>query len=378
MKILICTNTFEKRTNGTAHFPNLALKINELYSLHEIRVVTPDAAQSYDKVIKVVFNYPRIFHAFYTLLCNLSYYKALKKIQKDYNFDIVVFNHAANGVWSKWFLPPSIKVFGLIHDDTSLKMRSFNYESFRHRAISYLKKGLEIRAIKDLDIIFCPSTYIQDMLLQKFKTVDFKIKLLYQTIDIEGIKYQKKDFDAQKVIKILFIKFDYLIGGLLDLIDALGLLQNYQFQLTVVGTAQSSTDNTKARANFFPNIVLNMLYYCPPQKISELMQEHHVLCIPSRAESLGLANVEGLAHGIPVVTTCVGGIPEVLDHGKNGWLAEPNNALSLSQILKDCIELPSLRLEKSIAGRKFIEQQFDCKNMIHQFIQICENMNYGA
>lgn len=374
MKILICTNTFQKRTNGTALFPNLMLKINEISLFHEIRIVTPDTVQSYDKVIKMVFKYPRILHAFYILLCNFSYYKVLKKIRKTYDFDILVFNHAANGIWSKWFFPPSIKIIGLIHDDTSLKIHKFNFESLRHRAISYLKRCLEIIAIKDLDIILCPSIHVQNMLLHKFKALTPKIKLLYQGIDIESIKYQYHDFDRRKRIKILFIKFDYIIGGLLDLIDALGLLQSYQFQLTVVGTAESSTDNTKARAKIYPNITLDLRYYCPPQTVSKLMEQHDILCIPSRSESLGLANIEGLAHGIPVVTTRIGGIPEVLGDSENGWLAESNSPGSLAQTLQDCIESPSLRLEKSIAGRKFVEQKFDYKNMIHQFIQICEKL----
>ena len=169
MKILICTNFFEKRTNGTALFPNFMLKANEMYATHEIRVVTPDATQSYDKVIKVVFEYPPIVHAFYSLLCNFSYYKALKKIYKTYPFDIVVFNNTASGLWSKWFLPSHIKVLGLIHDDTSLNSSRFNHLAFRHQVIGYMIKWLEEVAIKNFDTILSVSKHIENVILKKFK-----------------------------------------------------------------------------------------------------------------------------------------------------------------------------------------------------------------
>jgi colanic acid/amylovoran biosynthesis glycosyltransferase len=373
MKILICTSFFEKRTNGTALFPNFALKINDLYPKHEVRIVTPDVSQSYDKVFKVEFKYPRPFHAFYTFLCNFSFYKAIKKIQKEYDFDVVVFNHASNGVWSRWFLEKKIKVTGIIHDDDSIKMMRSNHESFPRFIINLIKKKLEIKAIKDFDLTLYPSLFIQNLVLDKIKIDPKKSQCFYQTIDCQSITYKPKFVIDKKNVKILFVKFSYIRGGLLDLIEALGLLSQYHFCLTVVGPAATSKNLIETTAKPHKHLSLDIRSYCPPDEVSSLMHAHDIVCVPARAEVLGLVNAEGLAHGTPVVTTRVGGIPEVMNGGENGWLAEPGKPKSLAKALQDCIEAdPSVLKAKCDAGRKFVEENFDYRKMIAQFVDICE------
>jgi colanic acid/amylovoran biosynthesis glycosyltransferase len=53
-----------------------------------------------------------------------------------------------------------------------------------------------------------------------------------------------------------------------------------------------------------------------------------------------MTNIEGLASGISVVTSSAGGIPEVLDDGRNGWMAVPGDARDLAEKLKECILHP--------------------------------------
>jgi colanic acid/amylovoran biosynthesis glycosyltransferase len=379
MKILICTSFFEKRTNGTALFPNFALKINELYPEHEVRVVTTDAVQSYDKVIKVTFNYPRPVHAFYVFLSNFSFYNAVKKIKKEYDFDIVLFNHAASGVWSKWFLPKNVKVMGFIHDDLSLKANRVNYEKYRQYLIYRTRKYLEIIAINRFDKILCASKYTEKLVAQFVKNNAVESTTLYQSIDIKNITFNPPKNLSKDRIKILFVKPSYIGGGLLELIEAIKQLKDYQFSITIVGENLKQKPLIEAKGNDINHLNLQFLGYCPPQKVSELLYNHHILCIPSRAEVLGLANVEGLAHGTPVVTTDVGGIPEVMNYGKNGWLAEPNNPESLAKALHACIEAdPSVLKEKSDAGRKYVEENFDYRIMIARFVDICEKLKNAA
>ena len=106
-----------------------------------------------------------------------------------------------------------------------------------------------------------------------------------------------------------------------------------------------------------------------------MMYNHHVLCIPARHEALGLANVEGLAHGISVVSTHVGGVPEVLDKGNCGWLAEAENPVSLAEALKNCIEAdPSVRMAKSRYGRQHVEQFFSKETMLQKCVALFDKM----
>lgn len=55
--------------------------------------------------------------------------------------------------------------------------------------------------------------------------------------------------------------------------------------------------------------------------------------IPSRTEGFGLAMLEAMAAGKPIIGTRTGGIPEILQHEENGWLVPPDNPEALSEAI---------------------------------------------
>ena len=56
------------------------------------------------------------------------------------------------------------------------------------------------------------------------------------------------------------------------------------------------------------------------ESVAELLSCADLLLLPSETESFGLVALEAMACGVPVIATDVGGVPEVVTHGENGWL----------------------------------------------------------
>ncbi|KVW97032.1 glycosyltransferase family 4 protein [Thiobacillus denitrificans] len=84
-----------------------------------------------------------------------------------------------------------------------------------------------------------------------------------------------------------------------------------------------------------------------------------IVVVPSRwQEPLGLINLEAGACRKPVVATRVGGIPEVVEDGVNGYLVEPEDVDGLTARVADLIADPSLRARMGEAGRARVEQDF--------------------
>jgi starch synthase len=68
------------------------------------------------------------------------------------------------------------------------------------------------------------------------------------------------------------------------------------------------------------------------------------LVVPSVwEEPLGLVVLEAMACGVPVVATAVGGIPEIVQHDRNGLLVEPGDAAALARTLSLVLGDPALR-----------------------------------
>jgi glycosyltransferase involved in cell wall biosynthesis len=84
-----------------------------------------------------------------------------------------------------------------------------------------------------------------------------------------------------------------------------------------------------------------------------------VIVVPSRwQEPLGLINLEAGACRKPVVATRVGGIPEVMEDGVNGFLVEPGDVGGLADRVTQLLADPALRARLGEAGRARIEQNF--------------------
>jgi glycosyltransferase involved in cell wall biosynthesis len=80
--------------------------------------------------------------------------------------------------------------------------------------------------------------------------------------------------------------------------------------------------------------------------VTSLMQASDVFVLPSLAEGFSLALIEALACGLICVATHVGGAPEVIEHGVNGYLVPPSDATALADTL-GCV----LRLDATAATR---------------------------
>ena len=61
------------------------------------------------------------------------------------------------------------------------------------------------------------------------------------------------------------------------------------------------------------------------RSLGDLFAHADLFLLPSEQESFGLAALESLASGVPVVASDVGGVPEVVIHGETGWLVPPGD-----------------------------------------------------
>lgn len=364
MKILFCTNAFENITNGPAKFANLILEINERHAGHEIRILTEDVSHERQYVYKVNLRIPRLLKPLGQLLRMFVYYRKTKQIQREYAYDVIVYNNAFTGLWAS--LVSGQPTVGMINDEKNLRATLAGFKFSRQWLKQFAFSRLEYISTRTHRLIITNSDFLREKVMQTYRVPAVKTHRLYKSIDLPGIVWQP-DRNFQPPIQVVFVKADYRVGNLPVLAEALSQLSGYGFVLHVIGPDLKFETDVKRYFTDKPNVELRYWGPQPQAVVYQYLRAADIFCVPSATEALGVANIEALAHGIPVVSSRVGGIPEVLDNGNNGWLAEPGNAVALAAAIGECIRDAEARCHKSARGRDFIAV-FDKKEMLSDFL----------
>jgi glycosyltransferase involved in cell wall biosynthesis len=94
-----------------------------------------------------------------------------------------------------------------------------------------------------------------------------------------------------------------------------------------------------------------------------------VVCQMSRWEEVfGYVNAEAMATGKPLVGTRVGGIPEIIDDGRTGFLVERRDTTAMAARILDLLRDPDLRRSMGEAGRQVVIEKFNHKTNVAQLI----------
>lgn len=146
---------------------------------------------------------------------------------------------------------------------------------------------------------------------------------------------------------------DVLLRAIIKLVNIADI------KLVIAGDAtdESYLGELKAIANNIPGNKLFFLSFT--DKVPELMNCFDLLVVPSHCETFGLVIIEGMACGLTVIGTDCGGVPEIIDSGKNGYIFPPQKINDLYEIITMLYHNQDLIEKIGKNAREKVEQVFD-------------------
>jgi len=112
----------------------------------------------------------------------------------------------------------------------------------------------------------------------------------------------------------------------------------------------------------------NRVFFAGKQdQIAEFIGISDVLLLPSETESFGLVALEAMACEVPVVASRVGGLPEVIRDGVEGYLADQGNIEEMSGRTLEILSDPGLRTEMGRSARESAQQRFNAAEIIRSY-----------
>ena len=217
-------------------------------------------------------------------------------------------------------------------------------EAYAHRAM---------KIYDNIDVFHVPSSFMGSKLAQGGIDPQ-KIKHLFYTINIDDYPYSP-DFDDY------FIYYGRLSKekGLLTLLKA---MQGFnKSRLLIVGDGPQRAELEKFVADKELGNV-EFLGFKAKEDLRGLVEKAKFVVLPSECyDNSPLTIYEALSMGKASIGSRIGGIPELIDHERNGLLFEPGNSEELREKMEYLLARPELIREFSKEGRQKAEREFTAR-----------------
>jgi len=157
--------------------------------------------------------------------------------------------------------------------------------------------------------------------------------------------------------KILFIGRLAAAKGLPVLLDAIARLESASLDIAGDGPDREMLEKKTKLLGLSDRV--RFLGYQSQSQVRELLHLTDVFVLSSFAEGVPVVLMEAMAAGVPVVATCIAGIPELVQHEHSGLLVSPGDVDATSNSIRQLLEDADLRNKFAIAAREKIERDFN-------------------
>jgi glycosyltransferase involved in cell wall biosynthesis len=172
-------------------------------------------------------------------------------------------------------------------------------------------------------------------------------------------------------IKLLFLGKINQRKGIYDLLESFAAFQNntsIPTKLLIAGSGEIESAIKLAEELKIAGDV-DFLGWIDSTQRNQLLSEVHTFILPSYNEGLPMALLEAMSWGLPIITTPVGGIGEVIKHQETGLIIEPGNTTQLTDAIKLLVTDNSLRLTLGTNARTKVSQ-FSVDNYSHSLSEL--------
>lgn len=303
---------------------------------HEVMVIS-----LYDGLIENVDTVvlPRTKKLFY-----IKYLSVIKREIKKFKPDILHAHHGSSyGLLGALvnFHPYIISVWGY-------DVLVFPKRSFMHKAIVNY-------ALSKTDLI----TATSKALAKAVKGISNKDAVVVP-FGVEELFFHNERHYRNKNITIGIVKDLLPVYGIDVLIESFSLLisKGYDLNLIIVGEGPLEKEYKQNVRKKGLSDKVSFRRKVEHSKVVDVLSQIDIFTLPSHSEGFGVAAVEAMATGLPVIASKVGGLPEVVDDGITGIHVKPGDVDDLTKALITYIESAELRKIHGTNGRAKVEREY--------------------
>ena len=210
--------------------------------------------------------------------------------------------------------------------------------------------------------VFTMSENVSRSLIEDYSCSPDKVERVYCGANVKVAEDQQFDEARYAKKRILFVGVDWERKGGPALLDAFEtVLESHpDATLTVVGCSPRID---------VPNC--NVVGKVSLAEVKQYFEEASLFCLPTLIEPFGIVFLEAMAHGLPIVATNMGAIPDFVIEGRNGSLVEANQSRQLAHQISTLLAEPEKLKSFGEVGRRLFWQTYTWEQT---GVRICEQI----
>lgn len=184
-----------------------------------------------------------------------------------------------------------------------------------------------------------------------------KIEVIPNSIGLPEIDHLKKNPDNS--VQLTFLGLISERKGIFDLLIVVKRLvkNGYDIKLNIGGHGEIDR-LLKEMDSLGINNKVQYLGWVSEKERDLLLRKTDIFILPSYAEGMPMSILEAMSYKIPVISTFVGGIPELISNGENGFLVIPGDIDTLYQRLASLVQEEKLRNEFGHKARLIVKSKY--------------------
>ena len=241
------------------------------------------------------------------------------------------------------------------------------YSMATHARDIYVDTVLLTEIVDEAEFVVVNSEYNRDHLMQRLggKLGRDSLLLVYNGLDLDTFEPARKPPTGRPLVlavgRLVEKKgFPYLLRACRRLMD-----RGYELTCRIVGEGPQRPALEALIAELGLVGTASLAGAMPPESVLEQYRQASVFVLPSivaqDGDRDGIPNVlmEAMAMRVPVVSTHVSGIPELVQDGINGRLVAPGDEISLAEAIRALLDNPGLGRILAERGRETVQRDFD-------------------
>ena len=276
-----------------------------------------------------------------------------ESLQKVDNIDGILWGSwAAKSVLDLVSKQPSFLILDMTPVQMEMMGELYNYSKARGGFLSGWKKRATLKLYTECKHLFAWNQWVADSLKDDYAVPESKISVISPGVDINLFRPDTSKKPSDGVIRLLFVGGDFhRKGGDLLLKWARTTRATHPWEVHIV-----TRDDVPAT----PGVVVHKGIVNNSPELIELYQTCDLFVLPTRADTYTFVSMEAMASGLPLIVSRIGGIPEIVDEGRTGYLVDVDDFVTLSDTIDLLVDNNELRLTMAQAARRRAVEHFDC------------------